>query len=162
MQHHPASQHRPAKSLSLTLYFELDLRHQHKFGAPPTAVHTNTHHRGQQVPDCTARLDFLHQMSCKESDTVNTYHRIVGITDAPLGIIGVLFVTLQHGTIISHQMIHISRNCHRLYISQTAMGLLRTPSHTQEAAVQRPPLHATAHRGRKYPRNQKRYPSYPH
>lgn len=115
---------RPAIPPSLTLDVVLDQRHQKEFGKP-------LRHQPRSTPvtaiadsgcqTCTAGLDFLPLMGCTASDVIPTNHRIVGITNSPLGIIGVLFATLNLGTRKSHQMIYISRNCHGLYLSQTAM-----------------------------------------
>ena len=135
---------RPAKSPSLTIYVELDCKHQGKFGKP-------LRHQPRSTPiiaiadsgcqTCTAGLDFLYRMGCTASDTVATNHRIVGITNSPLGIIGVLFVTLHLGTRESHQMVYISQNCRGLYLSQTAMKDLAIvddgfPNHTRNCSIE--------------------------
>lgn len=102
----------------------LDQRHQKEFGKPLrrqprfTSV-TAIADSGCQT--CTAGMDFLNLMNCTTKDVIATNHRIVGITNSPLGIIGVLFATLHLGKKKSHQMIYISQNCRGLYLSQTAM-----------------------------------------
>ena len=147
------SPQRPAKPPSLILYVKLDQTHQHKFGKPlrhqPRSTPINAiADSGCQT--CTAGLDFLYQMGCKESDTVTTNHKIVGITNASLGIIGVLFVTLHLGPNKSHQMVYISRNCRGLYLSQTAMKDLsiieETFPHSRNCSTETSPTCNCPHR----------------
>ena len=147
------SPQRPAKPPSLTLYVELDQTHQHKFGKPlrhqPRSTPINAiADSGCQT--CTTGLDFLYQMGCKESDTVTTNHKIVRITNASLGIIGPLFVTLHLGPNKSHQMVYISRNCRGLYLSQTAMKDLsiieETFPHSRNCSTETSPTCNCPHR----------------
>ena len=85
----------------LTIHLQLDQEYLHKFGKPVrhhsklTPFSTITTDSGCQT--CTAGMDFLYQMNCKESDIVPTNYKIVGINNTPINITGVLFVTLHLG-----------------------------------------------------------------
>lgn len=70
---------------------------------------------------CTAGLDFVKQMGCPESFLVPTSHNIVGITSSNLGVIGSLLLRIEFGGKTSRQMVHISTNCHGLYLSEKTL-----------------------------------------
>ena len=70
---------------------------------------------------CTAGPGLLQKLKCPYAYLVKTKHRIVGITNAPLDIIGTLFLRITLGGQSSYQMVYISKNCQGFYLSQTAM-----------------------------------------
>ena len=70
---------------------------------------------------CTAGPELLQQLRCPYAYLVKTRHKIVGITEAPLQIMGTLFLRIRNGKHTSNQMVYISKNCHGFYLSQTAM-----------------------------------------
>ena len=71
---------------------------------------------------CTAGTDFIEQINCPESYLVPTSHRIIGITASSLNIIGSVLLRIEVGGNVSRQMVHISRNCRGLYLSETALS----------------------------------------
>ena len=70
---------------------------------------------------CTAGPEILSTLKCPRNYLVASKHRIVGITDSHLDIIGTLFLNVRVGNRVSKQMVYISKNCHGFYLSQTAM-----------------------------------------
>ena len=70
---------------------------------------------------CTAGPEILRKLNCPPSYLVKTRHNIVGITESPLDIIGVLFLDIQLNTKTTKQMVYISKNCRGFFLSQTAM-----------------------------------------
>ena len=70
---------------------------------------------------CTAGPELLNKLKCSYAYLVKTKHKIVGITHAPLDILGTLFLRITYGGRSSNQMIYISKNCKGFYLSQTAM-----------------------------------------
>ena len=70
---------------------------------------------------CTAGVDFINLIGCPESYLVPTSHRIIGITASSLNIIGSVLLRIEVGGKVTRQMVHISRNCHGLYLSETAL-----------------------------------------
>lgn len=70
---------------------------------------------------CTAGPEILTKLRCPHHYLVKTRHKIIGITDTPLHIIGTLFLRISFGNKSSNQMVYISKNCRGLYLSQTAM-----------------------------------------
>ena len=117
--------HRPADSPKVTVKVTIMHASHKKFGKtwnnrfPSTNDVEAIADSGCQT--CTAGVDFLHQIKCPPSYLVSTRHRIVGITNSPLGIIGSLFVQLDLESGTTRQMIHISKNCRGLYLSRTAL-----------------------------------------
>ena len=78
---------------------------------------------------CTAGVDFLEDVGCPESYLIPTSHSIVGITAAPLGIIGAVLLRIEINGKVTRQMVHISSNLHgrSLYLSRSAcreLGLI--------------------------------------
>ncbi len=74
---------------------------------------------------CTAGPEILTKLKCPYTYLIKTKHRIVGITDAPLDIIGTIFLQISIGDRTTKQMVYISQNCCGFYLSQTAMKDLR-------------------------------------
>ena len=71
---------------------------------------------------CTAGVDFIKAIGCPEEYLVPTSHNIIGITSAPLDIIGSVLVRIEVEGKVSRQMVHISRNCQGLYLSELALA----------------------------------------
>ena len=70
---------------------------------------------------CTAGPEILTKLRCPNQYLVKTKHKIIGITDTPLHIMGTLFLCISYGNKSSNQMVYISKNCRGFYLSQTAM-----------------------------------------
>ena len=70
---------------------------------------------------CTAGVDFIDQIGCPEAYLVPTSHNIIGITSSPLDIVGSVLLRIEVGGKVSRQMVHISRNCRGLYLSERAL-----------------------------------------
>ena len=70
---------------------------------------------------CSGGLDFLEEINCPVSYLVNTSHRINGITQDGLDIIGSVLVRFTIGNRTTRQMVHISKNTRGLYLSETAL-----------------------------------------
>ena len=70
---------------------------------------------------CSGGLDFLEEINCPVSYLVNTNHRINGITQDGLDIIGSVLVRFTIGNRTTRQMVHISKNTRGLYLSETAL-----------------------------------------
>ena len=115
---------RPEQPPTLRVSVEI-LQHVHqrfgkKFSLP------QTHTEIEAVADngcqtCTAGPELMTKLKCPPTYLIRTNHRIVGITDTPLNIIGTAFLNISTGKKSSKQMIYISKNCRGLYLSQTAM-----------------------------------------
>ena len=89
---------------------------------------------------CTAGPDILQTLNCPTSYLIKTRHNIVGITNSPLHIIGVLFLQIDIGHKTTNQMVYISKNCRGFFLSQTAMKDLDVvpedfPNHTHASAA---------------------------
>lgn len=112
---------RPAQPPALTVTVSINHRHHEKFGK---LTHQQLITQISAIADsgcqtCTAGMDFLRSMECTTSNLIATEHHIVGITNSPLGILGILFVVITLGNRTSHQMVYISKNCRGLYLSIT-------------------------------------------
>ena len=70
---------------------------------------------------CTAGADFLEYIGCPESYLVPTSHGIVGITSSHLDVIGSVMLRIEADGNDTRQMVHISRNCHGLYLSEQSL-----------------------------------------
>ena len=70
---------------------------------------------------CNGGLDFLKEINCPVSYLVPTSHRIHGITQDGLDIIGSVMLRISVGDRTTRQMVHISKNTHGLYLSETAL-----------------------------------------
>ncbi len=68
----------------------------------------------------TSGIGLLDRLGMSEHMLVPTKHRIVGITDTRLEIIGSVFVRIQFNGAEARQMIHVSRNSCGLYLSESA------------------------------------------
>ncbi len=106
-----------------------------KFGVTWSGSRRGIHksHKTDAVSDtgcqtCTAGTDFLEEIGCPESHLVPTSHGIVGITSSNLDIIGSVMLRIEFGGNTSRQMVHISRTCRGLYLSElTLMDLKVIP-----------------------------------
>jgi hypothetical protein len=74
---------------------------------------------------CTAGLDFMERMRCPYEYLIPTKHRIVGITNSGLGIIGALLLKIQAGGMITRQMVYVSSKVKGLYLSEKALKELQ-------------------------------------
>ena len=79
-------------------------------------------------------------MNCPTSYLIKTRHKIIGITESPLDIIGALFLSIQLNDKTTKQMVYISKNCRGFFLSQTAMKDLNiihdnSPQQTSSAST---------------------------
>ncbi len=77
---------------------------------------------------CIAGQDILEQIKCPESYMIPTSHRIVGITDDSVGIVGAVLLRIAVGEKSTRQMVYISNNIDGLFLSRTALedlGVIR-------------------------------------
>ena len=70
---------------------------------------------------CNGGLDFLNEINCPVSYLVPTSHRIHGITQDGLDIIGSVMLRMSINGHTTRQMVHISKNTRGLYLSETAL-----------------------------------------
>ena len=68
----------------------------------------------------TSGIDILRKLNISERSLVPTVHRIVGITDTRLSIVGSLFLNIECNGKFTNQMVHISNNSSGLYLSESA------------------------------------------
>ena len=68
----------------------------------------------------TSGIGLLNILGMSENMLVPTKHRIVGITDTRLEIIGSVFIRIEYNEETTKQMVHISRNSSGLYLSEHA------------------------------------------
>lgn len=87
---------------------------------------------------CSRNRTF-NKLKCPRAYLVKTGHRIVGITDSTLSIIGTVYLRIHRGGRLSNQMVHISENFWEFYLSQTAikdLGIINQSfPNSQTAAV---------------------------
>ena len=87
---------------------------------------------------CSRNRTF-NKLKCPRAYLVKTGHRIVGITDSTLSIIGTVYLRIHRGGRLSNQMVHISENLWEFYLSQTAikdLGIINQSfPNSQTAAV---------------------------
>jgi len=91
-------------------------------GQIPVAAVTDT---GCQTS--TAGIDILKKMGIEERHLIPTCHRIIGITDTRLRILGVLMLEMDYKDRTTRQMVYVSSNSSGLYLSETAckeLGLI--------------------------------------
>ena len=67
---------------------------------------------------CSAGFDTLERIGCPVPYLVPTNHRIVGITDSFLDIVGSVLLRIEVAGKITRQMVHVSRNTRGLYLSE--------------------------------------------
>ena len=75
----------------------------------------------------TAGVDILKKLSIPERYLIPTCHRIIGITDTHLHIMGALLLEMEYNDRVTRQMVYISSNSGGLYLSETAckeLGLI--------------------------------------
>jgi len=70
---------------------------------------------------CTAGEEFLNQLKYPSNSLITTSHRIVGITDDSLGVMGAVMVKFYFNGRTSRQMVYISNNVEGLFLSQKAL-----------------------------------------
>ena len=68
----------------------------------------------------TAGIDMLKLLNIPKRFLIPTSHRILGITDTKLRIIGALLLRIKHNQRTTMQMVYISENVSGLYLSETA------------------------------------------
>jgi hypothetical protein len=68
----------------------------------------------------TGGIDILRKLKISRRSLVPTTHRIVGITDTRLNVIGSLFLNIAHNGRTTNQMVHICDNSSGLYLSEAA------------------------------------------
>ena len=69
----------------------------------------------------SAGIDVLKAMGLKKRHLIPTSHRIIGITDTQLRILGAMFIEFEHDGKFSKQMVYVSENSSGLYLSKTAL-----------------------------------------
>ena len=69
----------------------------------------------------SAGIDVLKAMGLKKRHLIPTCHRIIGITDTQLRILGAMFIEFEHNGKFSKQMVYVSENSSGLYLSKTAL-----------------------------------------
>ena len=70
---------------------------------------------------CTAGKDVITALGCTPDHLVRTRHRIVGITDTSLKVLGALMLSIEFKGRTTRQMVHISTNIDGLYLSESAL-----------------------------------------
>ena len=70
---------------------------------------------------CTAGEDFLKSIGCPQEFMIPTKHRIIGITNAELGVKGAVLVRLERNDMVSRQMVYISSKVKGLYLSESVL-----------------------------------------
>ena len=73
----------------------------------------------------TAGIDILRKLKVSKRSLVPTTHKILGITDTRLNIVGSLFLQIEHDGRTTKEMVHISDNASGLYLSEAACRDLR-------------------------------------
>ena len=115
---------KPEPSPTVTVSIQIIQQSHARFGKTtnPSLRHTEVNgitDSGCQT--CTAGPEILKQLNCPASYLVRTRHRIIGITESSLDIIGALFLNIELNGRSTKQMVHISKNCRGFFLSQTAM-----------------------------------------
>jgi len=88
---------------------------------PPTANHHVEALADTGCQTCTAGADILRQLKIDKKMLVPSCHRIAGITDTTLRLLGALMLEIRYGNKVTHQMVHISDSISGLYLSETAL-----------------------------------------
>ena len=70
---------------------------------------------------CTAGIDILESLSCPQRYLIHSNHKIVGITEDSLQIVGAILLRITIGKRTTRQMVHISKNIRGLFLSKTAL-----------------------------------------
>ena len=68
----------------------------------------------------TAGVDIMKKLNIEENDLIPTSHRIIGITDTRLQILGAAMLELSFNDLTTRQMVYISSNASGLYLSEAA------------------------------------------
>ena len=74
---------------------------------------------------CTAGPELLKEIKCPTKYLIPTRHRILGITDTSLGIMGAALLKIQVNGETTRQMVFISNNITGIYLSNTALKELK-------------------------------------
>ena len=69
----------------------------------------------------TAGEDIMQKLGIKQRHLIPTCHRIIGITDTRLKILGVVMLQIELNGNLTRQMVYISSNSSGLYLSETAL-----------------------------------------
>ena len=91
----------------------------------------------------TSGSDVLSKMKIPERYLIPTRHKIVGITDTPLDILGALMLKISYNERTTNQMVHVSSKPSGLYLSETALKELGViddefPNQSQAGPVSTP------------------------
>ena len=73
---------------------------------------------------CTAGPELLKAIRCPEEYLIPCRHRIMGITNTSLGVIGAALVKIVVNGKVTRQMVYISRNITGVFLSKTALSEL--------------------------------------
>ena len=117
----PSRHEQPPK---ITVSVEILQQTHHRFGKKsclPTTHTTTEAVADSSFQTCAAGPELLTKLKCPRAYLVKTGHRIVGITDSILSIIGTVYLRIHRGGRLSNQMVYISENFWEFYLSQTAM-----------------------------------------
>ena len=115
---------RPEQPPKITVSVEILQQTHHRFGKKsclPTTHTTTEAVADSSFQTCAAGPELLTKLKCPRAYLVKTGHRIVGITDSILSIIGTVYLRIHRGGRLSNQMVYISENFWEFYLSQTAM-----------------------------------------
>ena len=70
---------------------------------------------------CTAGTDFLSSINFPPKALIQTTHKIIGITDTKLGIIGAILLKITANNRTTRQMVYISNNVKGMFLSRGAL-----------------------------------------
>ena len=74
---------------------------------------------------CTMGVDVLKELGIPVSYLVKTKHRIGGVTQTSLAVLGSIFAEIRKGDEITRQVIYVARNILGLFLSQSALKDLK-------------------------------------
>ena len=83
-----------------------------------TKLHTMEAIADTGCQTCTAGQDILLKLGGTLDNLVRTKHKIVGITDVSLKIVGALMLSISYNGHTTRQMVHMSTNIDGLYLCQ--------------------------------------------
>jgi len=95
-----------------------------KYGVKCNAIYPTVSIQAVTDTGCqttTAGVGILKMLNMTKEDLIPTKHKIIGITENSLNIIGVLMLTLEHRGRTAKQMVYISTRPCGLYLSETAL-----------------------------------------
>ena len=110
-----------------TVFISLEiLQEAHQKYGTPINTPAKKYHDVEALADtgcqtCTAGMNLLTHMKIPPAYLIPTKHRITGITDTSLKIIGALMLAITFKGKTSNQMVYISDNTSGLYLSETTL-----------------------------------------